>query len=227
MGGGSTVMIHGAAACGLLCKRLLPNSTGRLSLHAPKLTLALAFVIIEQGVIHRDLKPANIFYDTQGQVKLGDFGESHTLSFYAPYTQLCCLAPRWIHDACLRRGCKQWGCWVGRCTALRRPLCFALVKPMSAPLSLLLAYNPPLVPPQASPSSTTRRRRAATPLMGAPPGRLLTPPPLPRGAQVRGDWAALPLPCDCSTSAWCSISLQSLSASNRRTQMSTRILCHA
>ncbi|KIZ01806.1 putative serine/threonine-protein kinase GCN2 [Monoraphidium neglectum] len=27
-----------------------------------------------QGVIHRDLKPANIFYDSQGQVKLGDFG---------------------------------------------------------------------------------------------------------------------------------------------------------
>jgi serine/threonine protein kinase len=25
-------------------------------------------------VIHRDLKPANIFYDSQGQVKLGDFG---------------------------------------------------------------------------------------------------------------------------------------------------------
>ncbi|KAI8469455.1 MAG: hypothetical protein J3K34DRAFT_459347 [Monoraphidium minutum] len=30
--------------------------------------------IHSQGVIHRDLKPANIFYDSQGQVKLGDFG---------------------------------------------------------------------------------------------------------------------------------------------------------
>ena len=27
-----------------------------------------------QGAIHRDLKPANVFYDSQGQVKIGDFG---------------------------------------------------------------------------------------------------------------------------------------------------------
>ena len=30
--------------------------------------------IHSQGVIHRDLKPANIFYDSKGEIKLGDFG---------------------------------------------------------------------------------------------------------------------------------------------------------
>jgi translation initiation factor 2-alpha kinase 4 len=30
--------------------------------------------IHSQGAIHRDLKPANIFYDSKGDVKLGDFG---------------------------------------------------------------------------------------------------------------------------------------------------------
>lgn len=36
--------------------------------------------IHSQGAIHRDLKPANIFYDSKGDVKLGDFGLGEQLS---------------------------------------------------------------------------------------------------------------------------------------------------
>ena len=30
--------------------------------------------IHSQRIIHRDLKPANLFIDTQGDLKIGDFG---------------------------------------------------------------------------------------------------------------------------------------------------------
>lgn len=44
-----------------------------LSQQCASLHAGLAY-IHSQGVIHRDLKPANIFYDSKGEIKLGDFG---------------------------------------------------------------------------------------------------------------------------------------------------------
>ena len=57
---------------------------------------ALAYCHHELKLLHRDLKPANIFIDSNGDVKIGDFGISRFLNTSAALAQTQCGTPLYM-----------------------------------------------------------------------------------------------------------------------------------
>lgn len=79
-------------------------------------------------VLHRDLKPGNVFFDANGNVKLGDFGLSRIMgdeSVYA-YTHVGTpyyMSPEQISDQKYNEKSDIWsaGCVIYELSALRAP----------------------------------------------------------------------------------------------------------
>lgn len=79
-------------------------------------------------VLHRDLKPGNVFFDAQGNVKIGDFGLSRMMgdeSVYA-YTHVGTpyyMSPEQISDQKYNDKSDIWsaGCVIYELAALRAP----------------------------------------------------------------------------------------------------------
>ena len=57
------VSVEGSLACSAAVDHVIGIVDGLIAVH-------------EQGMIHRDVKPANCFLDSNGNVKIGDFGLS-------------------------------------------------------------------------------------------------------------------------------------------------------
>ncbi|XP_076036493.1 uncharacterized protein LOC143022246 [Oratosquilla oratoria] len=102
-------------------------------------------------ILHRDIKPANIFLDSDGNVKLGDFGLARTLSSDASFATTCVgtpfyMSPEVVDGREYNEKSDIWslGCLIYELCALHPPFQGASQKDLAAKIKRVRYENIPV-----------------------------------------------------------------------------------